>query len=109
MQTLSGNLLANVPQRLDDEQFSELLAAPGLKIERIVSTGQNTPPGEWLVQDRDEWVLLVQGEAAVRLEGSAEAAVLRPGAYLPIPAGIRHRVEYTTSDPPTVWLAVHYG
>ena len=34
-----------MPERLPDEQLTELLAAPGLRIERIVSTGQASPPG----------------------------------------------------------------
>ena len=31
-----------------------------------------------------------------------------PGDYVNIPAHKRHRVEWTTPDAPTVWLAVHY-
>jgi len=29
--------------------------------------------------------------------------------YINIPAHQKHRVEWTTSDEPTVWLAVFYG
>ena len=30
-----------------------------------------------------------------------------PGDYVTIPAHKRHRVEWTTPEEPTVWLAVH--
>ena len=93
---------------ISEEQFVELFAAPGLKIERIVSVGHITPPGEWLVQDHGEWVLLMQGEATVRLDGTPELK-LRQGDHLNIPARLRHRVEQTSTIPPTIWLAVHYN
>ncbi len=109
MSTPPGNIFRAVPDRLDTEQFIDLLAAPGLRIERIVSIGHATPPGEWLVQDHGEWVLLMQGEAMLRMEGCAEPIRLGPGDHLAIPAGTRHRVEWTASEPATVWLAVHYG
>ncbi len=38
------NLFAGLPRlTLDNEQFCELLARPGLRSERIVSTGQASP------------------------------------------------------------------
>ena len=109
MTFLVGNILASVPDKPDAEQFIELLLAPGLRIERIVSIGHTTPPGEWLLQDRSEWVLLVQGEACLRLEGAPEPQRLRSGDFFHIPAGLRHRVDWTAADPPTIWLAIHYG
>ena len=102
-----------MPRLLDDlpasaeaiERFEDLLTRPGVRIERIVSSGQSTPAGEWLEQDWDEWVLLVAGGAGLTLEGEAPL-VLRPGDYLLIPAHRRHRVDST--DTPTVWLALHF-
>jgi cupin 2 domain-containing protein len=86
------------------ERFEELLNRPGVRIERIVSSGQSTPPGEWMDQAWDEWVLLVAGGAGLTLEG-AEPLTLGPGDHLLIPAHARHRVDWT--DTPTVWLALH--
>jgi cupin 2 domain-containing protein len=103
-----ANLFGNNPDRLDNEQFAELLTAPGLKIERIVSIGHATPEGEWLVQKHGEWVLVVQGEAMLRLDGTPEPFHLRQGDHINIPAGLHHRVEQTSANPPTIWLAVHY-
>ena len=103
-----GNLLAAVPLELTEEQFDELLATPALRIERIVSAGQASPPGDWYDQDSDEWVLLLAGTAAVAFEGEPAPRLLTPGSYLHIPAHVRHRVEWTSASPPAVWLAVHW-
>jgi cupin 2 domain-containing protein len=105
----SGNLFDDVPKSAAAEQFDDLLTAPGFKIERIVSTGQSSPPGFWYDQGWIEWVLLLSGAAAVEFEGEAAPRELVPGSYLHIPPGCRHRVAWTSSDEPTVWLAVHAG
>lgn len=102
------NLFAAVPGGLSEEQVVALLLRPGLRIERIVSTGQSSAPGFWYDQDWDEWVVLLAGRAAVRFAGEAEPRVLAPGSYLHIPAHLRHRVEWTSNVPPAVWLAVHW-
>jgi cupin 2 domain-containing protein len=103
------NLFAEIAAARDAEQFTELLTAPGLHLERIVSLGQATPPGEWLEQDRAEWVILLRGAARLLVEGDSAARELRPGDYVTIPAHARHRVEWTTKDEPTIWLALHYA
>ena len=103
------NLFADLPERLESEQFEELLAADGVRIERIVSLGQATPKGEWLAQDKGEWVLVLWGAAALLFEGEPEPVRLGPGDALHIPAGTRHRIEWTDPKTATVWLAVHYG
>lgn len=109
MRPIPGNLLEQIPTRLKDEQFLELLSAPGLRIERIVSIGHTTPAGQWLEQDRSEWVLLLQGEAMLRLESESEARRIHQGDYLLLPPFTRHRVEWTRAEPPTIWLAIHFG
>ena len=99
------NLLRDLPAKRDAEQFLTLVNRPGARIERIVSTGQSTPPGEWLEQPWDEWVLLLGGSAGLLIERTGEAR-LDPGDHLLIARGTRHRVTWT-ADEPTVWLAVH--
>ena len=47
-----GNLFANVPQQLANEAVEELLSAPNVRIERIVSIGHATAADEWCDQDR---------------------------------------------------------
>jgi uncharacterized protein (DUF924 family)/quercetin dioxygenase-like cupin family protein len=104
----TGNLFAGVPARRDAERFDTLVEAKGLRLERIVSTGQTTPPGEWFDQDRDEWVVLLAGAAELLFEGEGGPRTLAPGDWLRIPAHVRHRVARTDPDRPTVWLALHY-
>ncbi len=105
---MTGNLLAHVPARLTEELFTTVLKTADLRIERIVSTGHATPPGEWLAQDRGEWVMVLAGSAGLRFEDEAAERRLGPGDYIDIAAGRRHRVEWTDGAVPTVWLAVHY-
>jgi cupin 2 domain-containing protein len=105
----SGNLFADIPRAMENEQFADLHAAPGIRIERIVSTGQATPPLQWLEQDWTEWVALLTGAAAIQLEGEPGPRTLEPGDWLLIPARKRHRVEWTDLSSPTIWLAVHVG
>ena len=102
------NLLANLPDASTSEVFTELLARTGTRIERIVSHGQSTPEAEPMVQDWDEWVLLLEGGAGIRIEDSAPVD-LEPGDHLLIEKGQRHWVTWTAGDRPTVWLAVHLG
>ncbi len=91
------------------EVFDELLARPGLRIERIVSTGQASPPGCWYDQADGEWVVLLAGEARLLIAGETAPRTLRPGDWLDLPPHCRHRVEWTSPDQPTIWLAVHYA
>ena len=88
------------------ELFESLLSTEKVLIERIISTGQTTPSGEWYDQETDEWVILLQGKSELSYE-DGKKIVLRAGDYLMIPAHVKHRVEYTSDDPPCIWLAVH--
>ena len=101
-----GSLLETSTSRTDRETVDVLLDRPGARIERIVSTGQTTPPGQWYDQPGDEWVALLAGRATLRFKDGA-LVQLSPGDWLLIPARVRHRVEETSADPPCVWLAVH--
>jgi cupin 2 domain-containing protein len=91
---------------LDRELFEPLIETEQILIERIVSTGQTTPEGEWYDQPRDEWVLLLQGEAQLMYEDGISIE-LKSGDYLLIPAHQKHRVIYTSSNPACIWLAIH--
>jgi cupin 2 domain-containing protein len=104
-----GNLFGDVTGRLATERIDVLVEGAALRLERIISTGHATPPGEWYDQDRDEWVIVLRGSAGLRFEGELEAHVMHAGDHVVIPAHRRHRVEWTDSREPTVWLAVHYS
>ena len=101
---MASNLFALPDPMPVDEQFTDLLHTDSLRIERIVSTGQITSPGLWYEQEEDEWVALIQGEAILEYE-DGEKLHLLPGDYVLLPARRRHRVAYTSSEPPCIWLA----
>lgn len=104
-----GNLFYGLPVApAAAEHFDSLLEQPELRIERIVSTGQASPPGFWYDQPEDEWVVLLSGAAGLRFESEVEARDLKSGDWLHIPAHVRHRVEWTDAATPSVWLAVHF-
>jgi cupin 2 domain-containing protein len=100
--------LFDLPDRVLDEEICETLTRnEGIRIERIVSFGQVSPLGFWYDQEDDEWVALIQGEAKIEWEGGS-VMKLRAGDALVIPAHEKHRVAFTSSDPPCIWIAVFY-
>lgn len=101
------NLLSDIPGDLPDELFETLVRSGALHVERIVSRGHVTPPGEWYDQPRDEWVLVVQGAARLAFADGREVS-MGAGDWLVIAAHEKHRVTWTDPDCDTVWLAVHY-
>ncbi len=102
---MSGNIF-DLPDPLpEDEVFTDLVRSGGVRIERIVSNGQVTPAGEWYDQCSDEWVVLIQGEAVLEYE-VGEKVRLFAGDHVLIPARARHRVVFTSAEPPCIWLAV---
>lgn len=103
-----NNLFADLPASLADELAETLAGNEHVCIERIVSTGQASPPGFWYDQDESEWVVVLRGEARLLMEGDAEPVAMKSGDHLLIPAHRRHRVEWTTPGEPTVWLAVFF-
>jgi cupin 2 domain-containing protein len=103
------NLFADLNRDSTAEEFTALLSTSNLKIERIVSHGQASPPGFWFDQDWAEWVVVLAGSAALLFDGEDVPRELVPGDHVHIPAHRRHRVEWTDANTPTVWLAVHYA
>ncbi len=102
------NLLRDIPDARTGEVTQAILAAPGVRIERIVSLGQASPPGFWYDQAETEWVLLLAGAARLRFADEPEARLISPGDWVEIPPHRRHRVDWTDPAQPTVWLAVSY-
>ncbi len=103
------NNLWQLPNPLpDQEQFDLLLQNSKIALERIISTGQTTPEGEWYDQPRPEWVVLLQGTAQISYD-SGEVINLDSGDYLLIPAHQKHRVTFTSNQPACIWLALHFN
>lgn len=104
-----GNIFDGLPDEVMTNKLLEPLASSqNIYIERIVSTGQATPENEWLVQQWNEWVLLLKGQATLVFEGDTKERMLEPGDWFLIPANQRHRVARTVADEITIWLAVNY-
>ena len=91
-----------------EESFEELLRMDDCRVERIISFAHSDAEDQWYDQDHDEWVMLVRGEARLVFEGLGETT-LNAGDCCHIPAHQRHRISYTSSEPPCYWLALHGG
>jgi cupin 2 domain-containing protein len=103
-----SNLFRELPEGVPEEVVQTLVSAETVRVERIVSHGHISPPGFWYDQPDHEWVVVLTGAAKLRFESDEHSVDLRPGDWLTIPAHRRHRVEWTTPDEPTVWLALHF-
>ena len=103
-----NNILEPPSGASPEEVIEKLARGRRFRLERIVSTGQTTPKGQWYDQESEEWVLLLAGAAKLQFEGETQPLEMRPGDYVNIPAGRRHRVEWTDPDRQTIWLALHY-
>lgn len=101
-----ANLLCNIPADFSEELVQTIVASGDIKIERIVSKGHQSPPDYWYDQEQNEWVFLAKGEA--KLQFQDQTLHLKAGDYVNIPAHQKHRVDWTTPDQETVWLAVFY-
>ena len=91
---------------VEQEVFESILSYGDVEIERILSSGQRTPEGQWLQQDEDEWVILLQGSSELSFE-DGKRLTLNKGDYIFIPSDLMHRVEKTSTNPICIWLAVH--
>jgi cupin 2 domain-containing protein len=97
-----------LPNKLPPVELLEtLLDNDRVLIEKITSTGQVTPEGEWYDQDKDEWLILLQGKGELSYEDGSRIK-LTSGDYLLIPAYHKHRVEYTSTEPPCIWLTIFF-
>jgi cupin 2 domain-containing protein len=103
------NLLSPLPDERAAEAVDILLTRPDVRIERIVSFGQASPPGFWYDQAEGEWVMLLAGAARLRFADETEPRLLIPGDRLDIAPHRRHSVDWTDPAKPTVWLAVFYN
>jgi len=96
----TGNLFAGMGA-LDAERFETLLEHRNLVIERITSPA-STSRTEYL-QPQDEWVVLLEGEATMTVDG--QPVTLKRGDYVFLPARVPHTVDNVSAE--AVWLAVH--
>ncbi len=105
------NNIFSLPNILPSPEVSEIFEAivqtENLTIERIISNGQTSPKDFWYEQEKAEWVVLLQGKATLEYE-SGRLLELQKGDYVLIPPLEKHRVIYTSQEPPCIWLAIHF-
>jgi len=100
------NIFKNLPEDLSTEVLETLLQGNNIRIERIISQGQSSAESFWYDQTEHEWIILLQGRAAIRFKDGLQQ--LSAGDYLLIPAHKKHRVEWTQADSTTIWLCIFY-
>src|SRR5881396_1676222 len=96
------NIFALAPPATPEEQLTQLLMAPNLHLERIVSQAHASPKGFWYDQEWAEWVIVLKGSAGVHFEGESAPRALSAGDYVEIPPHARQRVAWTDATEPTV-------
>ncbi len=102
------NLFTLLPGDRSKESFEALLETEAMRVERIVSFGQASPPGFWYDQEQAEWVVVLQGSARLQFADPERTVELQTGDWINLAAGEKHRVEWTSPTQPTIWLAIHY-
>ena len=109
---LLGNIYRDIPFDLPDELTEKIAgsAQKGVTVERIISKGHASPPGFWYDQDKSEFVILLKGRGAILFKEQEQEQIVEmlPGDYLEIPCHTLHRVEWTSAEEETVWLAFFY-
>ena len=103
---LDKNLFDSLPTSIPIELIQVIGGNQHVRIERIVSHGHSSPDGFWYDQDENEWVIVLKGAARLRFDD--RSVELKAGDFVNIPAHKKHRVEWTTPDEPTIWLAVFF-
>lgn len=86
----SQNIFQSIPDDIEKEIFETLVQSDDVKIERIISKGHQSPESGWYDETRNEWVLVLKGEAIIEYE-SGEQEKLGEGSFINIPAHTKHR------------------
>jgi len=102
------NIFSGIQKQPPEEVLDTVLQTGQFKIERIISHGHATTEGEWYDQGRNEWELVLKGNAGLLFEGDDKTVIMKTGDYINIPAHQKHRVEWTDPEEETVWLTIHY-
>ena len=101
------NIFKNIPVKLDEESFEDILNTDTFNIQRIISKGHTSPKTGWYDQDDNEWVIVLKG-GAVLSYGNGDEVHLESGDYINIPAHTKHKVSWSDPNIETIWIAVHY-
>lgn len=99
--TRQGSLSPASAAPATGERFEAVLDHRNVAIRQILSGHTGTP--QKFLQDDDEWVVVLAGEALIDVDG--ERLGLEPGDWVFLPARVPHTVLETAAG--TIWLAVH--
>jgi len=108
MKVSKKNIFEDIPVNMPEELIEIITETDKIRIERIVSRAHSSPPDFWYDQEKNEYCILLKGQAGLAFENSDGLIVMNPGDYINIPAHVRHRVEWTDSEGDTIWLAIFY-
>lgn len=89
---------------LKEEVTTILAKNKNVRIEQIISTGQVS---DWFDQDKTEFLVLLDGTAELEYENGKSVTLIK-GDTLLINPHQKHRVVYTSNDPPCNWLCVFF-
>ncbi len=109
------NFFENLPDTSKDEITQILAKSNNFRMERIISEGQSSPPDFWYVQEENEWVMILEGDAEIEFADSLDDSTsvklikMESGDYILIPALKKHRVKSTSQAQKTIWLAVFFS
>jgi cupin 2 domain-containing protein len=95
----------NLPELpLSDDLTTILAENKNVRIEHIISTGQIS---DWYDQTESEFVLLLEGNAVLEF-ADGRVVKMTKGDTILINPHERHRVSFTSSEPPCVWICVFF-
>ena len=89
---------------LPDELTTIMAEKGNVRIERVISTGHVS---DWYDQSDTEFVVLLEGNAVVEFQNNRSVAMSN-GDTLLIPPHERHRVNFTSTEPPCIWLCIFF-
>ena len=95
--------IEKLPEIEEEEIVDILKENENVKIERIISRGQVS---DWMVQEKREYVLLIQGNAVI--EFNDKTVEMKSGDTLFIEKMERHRVGYTSENPCCIWFCIYF-
>ena len=86
-----SNIFESMPANPDEEVVDLIAQNENAKIERIISRGQTSPVSGWYDQEKDEWVLVLKGEAIISFDNGKEVN-LKAGDHIKV-ADIEGEIE----------------
>ncbi len=102
-----NNIFTNIPLTIKEELFEKLINGKNFFLERIISDGHASPENFWYDQEQNEFIMLLSGGAELFYD-NGKSFKLKPGDYMIIPSHQKHRVNKTSVNEKTIWLALHY-